>query len=270
MQHGERIGQGRTAEIFTWGDGEVLKLFRPEFSSPMVSAHEAKLARAVFAAGAPSPAVGELVEVDGRAGVIYERVDGPSLEAQATTKPWLIPRVARTLAETQIAVHACALTTLPPLRELLQQRIRQASPLTPALRAAALRALDRLPDGSALCHGDFHPGNVLLSARGPLVIDWENAASGHPAADVARTIVLLRMGWVYAKSPTRQALLRGAIALLLRFYLGRYRQLRPITRQEISAWALPITAARLSEHIPQEEPHLLALVARLAAQAGAS
>ncbi len=78
------------------------------------------------------------------------------------------------------------------------------------------------------------------------------------------------MGWVYAKSPAQQALLRGAIAFLLRWHLRRYCQLRPTTRQEISAWSLPVTAARLSENISQEEPHLLALVARLAAQADAS
>jgi uncharacterized protein (TIGR02172 family) len=222
MQYGARIGEGRTAEIFAWGDGEALKLFRPEFSSPAVSTHEAKLARAVFAAGAPSPAVGEVVEVEGRAGVIYERIAGPSLDAQVRAKPWLVPRVARVLAETQAAVHACVLPTLPPLREVLQERIREARPLTPALRAAALHALERLPDGSALCHGDFHVGNVLLSAHGPLVIDWENATSGYPLADGARTLLLLRMGWVYAKSPAQQRLLRGAIALLVACYLWRY------------------------------------------------
>jgi RIO-like serine/threonine protein kinase len=26
-------------------------------------------------------------------------------------------------------------------------------------------------------HGDLHPGNVMLTATGPLVIDWTNAAS---------------------------------------------------------------------------------------------
>lgn len=79
-----------------------------------------------------------------------------------------------------------------------------------------------------------------------------------------------RMGGVYAKSPAQQALLCGAIAFLLRWYLRCYRQLRPTTRQEISAWGLPVTAARLSEHIPQEEQHLLAMAARLAVQADTS
>ena len=270
MQPGPRIGQGRTAEIFTWGEDEVLKLFRPEFSSAEVSAHEAELARMIYAAGAPSPAIGDLVEIDGRAGIIYERIDGPSLEARVTANLWRIPEVARTLAETQVAVQSCSVPALQPLRDLLRWKIGHAAPLSAALRARALSALERLPDGTALCHGDFHLGNVLLSRRGPLVIDWENATNGHPLADVARTLVTLRLGWVYTKSPAQHMLLRGAITVLLAFYLHRYRQLRPAPRQELDAWMLPVAAGRLSEAIAEEQPHLLALVARLAAQAGKS
>jgi uncharacterized protein (TIGR02172 family) len=269
VEKGARIGQGRTAEIFVWGDKDVLKLFRPEFSSPAGSAYEAKLARAIFATGAPSPSVGEVVEVEGRSGIVYERIEGPSLEEQIRTRPWLIAHVARTLAETQAATHARALPTLPALRQTLLQRIQHATPLAPALRATAQSALERLPDGSALCHGDFHPGNVLLSSHGPLVIDWENATSGHPLADVARTLLLLRMGWLYAENPTRRLLRHRVTPMFIALYLRRYRQLHPATRQEIEAWALPVAAARLSEGVTHEESLLLKRVAQLAARSPA-
>jgi thiamine kinase-like enzyme len=41
-----------------------------------------------------------------------------------------------------------------------------------------------------LLHMDFHPGNVILSPRGPVVIDWAIARAGEPALDVAMTWVL--------------------------------------------------------------------------------
>src|SRR5262249_33964317 len=160
-----------------------------EFSSAGGGAHEAELARLIYAAGAPSPVIGDLVEVEGRAGIIYERIDGLSLEARVTGNLLLIPQVARTLAGTQGGGQSCSVPPLPPLRDLLRWKIEHATPLSAALRAQALSALERLPDGTALCHGDFHLGNVLLSQRGPLVIDWENATNGHPLADVARTLV---------------------------------------------------------------------------------
>lgn len=263
MQKGARIGAGRTAEIFAWGETEILKLFRQGYAGE-AAAHEAALAAAIQAAGAPCPTVGGLLEVEGRFGVIYERIDGPSLEAQIRARPWRFAPIAALFAETQAAAQSCVVPTLPSLRQELARRIERAAPLSADLRAAALQALEHLPDGSALCHMDFHLGNVLLSRRGPVVIDWENATCGHPLADVTRTLLLLQMGRVYPKSAIQRAAVRGVSAAFRAVYLRRYRQFRPASRAQITAWQLPVAAARLSEGITEEEPHLLALVARLA------
>lgn len=263
MEKGLRIAEGRTAELFAWDEQKVIKLFRDGWPAENAE-HEATIARAIYAAGVPSPAVYELVEVDGRSGLIYERMEGPSLKHVLISRPWLVARVARLLAETQTAVQSRSLSNLPSLRSVLAQRIRAASPLSAQLQAAALRALEKLPDGDALCHGDFHLGNVLLSPRGPLVIDWENVTQGDPLADIARTMLLMRMGSVYPKSAVQRGVFRGIIALLLKLYLRRYRQLRAVTPGQLAGWALPVAAARLCEGITVEEPHLLALVARLA------
>ena len=37
------------------------------------------------------------------------------------------------------------------------------------------------------CTGDLHPQNVILTADGPRIIDWEGAARGPAVADVAMT-----------------------------------------------------------------------------------
>jgi len=55
-------------------------------------------------------------------------------------------------------------------------------------------------------HLDLHPANVLLSARGPVVIDWTNAREhGDPAMDDALTWLILRVhagrlpAWLFAR-----------------------------------------------------------------------
>jgi aminoglycoside phosphotransferase (APT) family kinase protein len=56
------------------------------------------------------------------------------------------------------------------------------------------RILERLPDGEALCHGDFHPGQVTLSEGRAAVLDWNGAKRGDALFDYARTRVLLSFG----------------------------------------------------------------------------
>ncbi len=251
------FARGRTAEVFAWKDGQVLKLFYDWVPSTWVET-EAKVSRAVCEAGLPAPAVEGVVEADGRHGIVFERVEGPSMLAEWKSKPWVLVRSARQLGELHAAIHALPGAGLPAYRERLEGGIRAVQALPAHLKEAALSALARLPDGDALCHGDFHPDNVIMAARGPIIIDWMTAVRGNPLADVARTSLLLRLG---ALPPgTRGAwLIEIGRNLYHTIYLRRYLQLRPASREAIAAWQMPVAAARLNENVP-ENPQLLALV----------
>lgn len=268
-QHGgrERIGLGRTAEIYAWGSGRVLKLFLDWCPASWVD-YEAQVARAVHATGMPSPAVLDVVEVDGRRGIVYERVDGVSMLSEFRSKLWRLAGLGRLLAELHAQMHGRSQARmpaerpgLPSLRERLERKIGEAKPLPETLKEGALRALARLPEGDSLCHGDFHPENVLMTARGPVVIDWTDATIGNPLADVARTSLLLQSSTLPPEMPASTRLLLKAIRSRFHsIYLKRYLQLRPASRAELAAWRLPVAAARLSEGIKEEEGRLLAII----------
>jgi aminoglycoside phosphotransferase (APT) family kinase protein len=183
------IAEGRTAELFAWDAGHVLKLYR-EWCPPDWVEHEARVARAVTEANIPTPAAGEIVEVNGRRGLVYERVSGGSMLEDLNRHPWLLFRHARSLAELHVQINGLSITGLPSFKGGLEHAIRSAQSLPDDLRQRALLALENLPEGQSLCHGDFHPGNVLLTAQGPIVIDWMTAKSGSPWADVSRTSLL--------------------------------------------------------------------------------
>lgn len=72
------FAEGRTAQVYRWDESHVLKLYR-EWCPPDWVEYEARVARAIHAAGVASPAAGDIVEVDGRRGLIYERLEGPSM-----------------------------------------------------------------------------------------------------------------------------------------------------------------------------------------------
>jgi hypothetical protein len=187
---GPLIARGRTAELYAWGEGQALKLFY-DWCPPDWAKHEADVVRIEGRTGLPMPKLIDAAEINGRPGLIYERVDGPSMLESFKTRPWRLGGHARELAGLHAAVHKQSGAGLAPLRADLVRAIEQAKEAAPDLKQDALRILDRLPDGTALCHFDFHPQQVLRSAQGWVIIDWITGVQGHPAADVARTVILL-------------------------------------------------------------------------------
>jgi uncharacterized protein (TIGR02172 family) len=252
------IAQGRTAEIFSWDSGHVLKLYFDWCPSNWVE-YESRIAHAVHSAGIPTPAAGEIVEVNGRRGLIYERVEGVSMLQELNSRPWNLLRHARSLADLQIKIHRQSITGLPSYKEQLQHAIGRTPHLSDGLRDRYLYQLVSLPDGETLCHGDFHPGNILITRNGPVVIDWMTACSGCRWADVARTSLLLTIGPKGAVNLVSPLLL-FAIRFFHRVYLNRYLETIPDKENELKRWAPVIAAARLNEDIAPEREALLEIV----------
>src|ERR1700692_3967834 len=75
---GGKIGEGAFADVHAWAPGQVGKLFKAGLR-PRVSRWEARMTRAVFAAGGPAPEVLGEVTLEGRFGIVLPRLDGPTL-----------------------------------------------------------------------------------------------------------------------------------------------------------------------------------------------
>ena len=256
---GPRIAAGRTAEVFLWKNSRILKLFLEGFPARLVE-YEARVTGAAHDAGLPVPAVEGVVEIDGRTGIVFERIDGTTIDGPELAVPWTGARYARMFAELHVAVHSCELPDATSQRERLEQDIRKAPGLPADTREGVLNALRQLPDGNVLCHSDLHPGNVMMSSRGLIIIDWMTAARGNPLADVARTSLVLRIGTRAGVGALERRISNFFGSRFCSAYLRKYLELRPVSRREISAWLTVIAAARLAEPIPEERQRLLALI----------
>jgi aminoglycoside phosphotransferase (APT) family kinase protein len=260
---GDPLGLGRTAEVFARGEDEVVKVLRPGFPD-LLGEHEAAVAALVAAAGVGAPRFVGTTRIEGRFGIVYERLVGPSMLDRLARNPWEIDRLARRFADLHAIMHGANGAGLPGQKAEVRRMIERAAARLPdGARQAALSRLDGLPDGDAICHGDMHPGNVLVTARGAIVIDWMTASRGNPAGDVARTLFLLGHGGVPPHLPRVQRSLVGLVRRRFRgVYLRQYRRLRPLDQREVDAWRLPILAARLGEEIEAEPAALDVLIQR--------
>jgi len=252
------IAQGRTAEIFVWDDRHILKLYR-DWCPPDWVDYEARIARAIYESGIPSPAAGEIIEVNGRRGLIYERLDGVSMLQDLNARPWMLLKHARSLAELQVKINQQSITGLPSYKDRLRHDIDNTPHLNDGLRNKALLMLEALPDGKSVCHGDYHPGNVIITKNGSVVIDWMTASAGNPWADVTRTSLLLSIGAKAARKQVRP-IIRMFVSLYHRTYLNRYRMLVPEIGNELNRWMPVIAAARLNEDIVPERGALIKMV----------
>ncbi|WP_420629340.1 phosphotransferase family protein [Candidatus Leptofilum sp.] len=256
LELGSPIAYGATAEIYAWEEGQILKLFFDWFGRENIE-YEARMARAVYASGLPVPAVGEMVVVNGRIGLIYERVAGKSLFEVMPSKPWTIFRYARRMAEMHVEMHANPLEPeIPRQRERLVRKIKAAKALPDALRVRVLATLAKMPDGNQICHGDFHPGNVMASPQSEIIIDWIDATRGNPLADLARSSIIALGAAASSQTPKRTD--KMFVRLFHRLYLRHYFSLRSEGRGEYGRWLPIVAAARLSENIPELEQWLLA------------
>lgn len=140
------------------------------------------------------------------------------------------------------------------------------APAPPELKATALRELSALPEGDRVCHGDFHPGNVLVSGSRFVVIDWTNATSGHPVGDIALSCLLLLHAEPLA-GPTRSRLLGLGRAWVERAYLSEYSRVRTIDPVQLTRWIPILAVARLSENIVGERQILIELARKVFAAA---
>ncbi len=257
---GPLLGRGRTAEIYAWGEGQVIKLFLEGWPEEAIS-HEEEVARLVTALGLAAPKLLGRAQVGRRTGLLYERIEGPSMLQALCRTPWRFVRYAERFAALHAAMHRQTQPGLPSYKEGLAQRIRRAPLLTEAQKGIILSYLEALPEGDAVCHGDFHPDNILMAPRGPVVIDWNDAKRGHPAGDVARTILLFRAPLALeGLSGPKRWLLAAAKGAFLRAYLRAYRRLHPLSPRDVERWMLPVAAARLAEGIPGEAGFLLAII----------
>lgn len=221
----ELLARGRDGDIYAYAPGLVLRKTRDGRSIE----HEARIMAYAREHGYPVPDVHEV-----RAGgseIVMERIDGPMMMDALLKRPWTMASSFRLLADLHDRLHALpAPEWLPDMRD----------------------------GGDRLLHLDLHPLNVMMGSRGPIVIDWTNAARGDPLTDVALTYVLLTCPRVPAPRAVQlllQPLRRAMAGVFAKRYRGAAFDARLIEAAELK---------QLDDHMqPDEIEAMRALAARV-------
>ena len=245
---GELVARGTRSSIRAYGRGAVVKV--PHRSTPDEWIEwEAQYADDVRAVGAPVPRLLGVERLGGRAASVWEHIQGSSMWQRVVDRPAESGSLGRLLADVQ-----CTLLELVPPVTLPRQRDRLVTKISisaATIDASLIRALDLIPArvvSPRLCHGDLHPSNIIMSDRGPVIVDWFDASRGDPIADVARTsMTLLSDG---ARPPRH---LPGSntqtLAMLTDAYLAQLRGRLAFSEEHLAKWQAVQAAARIAEGV---------------------
>jgi aminoglycoside phosphotransferase (APT) family kinase protein len=236
-----------TALAPEWRRPLVLRV-KPDGASLDDARREAAIQGWVAARGYPAPRVLAVLEPDERSGrpaQVMERAPGEVMLTALLRRPWGARRATHQLASLHAQLHRLPVDGFPADDDLVDRRLRLVRQVVGELDdkdlCAALHAVEslgpRLRDAPpSVCHGDFHPLNVVVSGSGAVVIDWTDAGIGDRHGDVARTRVLFDVAHIAATNRTERRVLRHAGPLLGRAYLGAYGRLAGLDRHRVDLW----------------------------------
>src|ERR1700751_353057 len=112
---GRLVAIGQRAEVFEWGS-RVVKLYRP-VAAKNTAFREAAIHAAVEALGHPVPTVWCVQEIDGRWGIVFDRVSGVSFAEQMRGDVGAIPEYLQLLSRLHARIHAHAASELSKLKD---------------------------------------------------------------------------------------------------------------------------------------------------------
>jgi aminoglycoside phosphotransferase (APT) family kinase protein len=233
---GNPIAIGNTAKLYLF-DNKIVKVFN-EHLPHTESLNEAKKQEFAYSCGLNVPKVLEITEINGRQAIIMEYVKGQTIGNLLINNMELAEHYINVCVKVQQTIHAVDddLDLLEPMSEKLHRQIKFVHNLDEKQKDSLLRRLDSLEFEPRLCHGDFHPFNLIMSNDNVKIIDWVDSSSGDIRADVYRTYLLFSQSSVE----------------LAEMYLRIYCKNTGLSPDEVFQWAPIIAGARLSEHVSSE------------------
>lgn len=267
---GNKIAEGACSEVFEWEDGSKILKWAKANTNDDAMKREYEMNCILWDGGLPIAQPFELVELDGRIGIVFERVHGETIMvrfirnalslAETEGKPGggeEIRMMARELAR----IHQSSGVQLPTLqRDMLVYSIHNPSFLTTAEKVAVIALLNDLPVKLVPCHGDPNPYNMLVRSDGSVaVIDWMCASMGNPEADLAEFILMMRYAILPPDIPEYVGKQFDRLReYMIEVFMDEYEQHADISYEDVQPWIIPVAARKLNaDGIIEEEKTLL-------------
>lgn len=226
-------------KIYKSGD-KLIKLFDKNYSKSSILNEALNHAR-VEETDLNVPQIRSIEVVDGKWAIVLDFIEGETLQSLMKKHPEKEDEYLELFVDLQRTVLSKKVPMLNKLKDKMNSKI-SAADLDATTRYELHTRLDSMPKHNNLCHGDFNPSNVIITADGtPYVIDWAHATQGNASADVARSYLLFYL---------------AGEENLAKKYLKLYCKKSDTAIQYVQRW-IPIVAASRLVKAPESEKEFL-------------
>ncbi len=221
-----------------------IKVFDEDYSKADVLNEALNHAR-IEETGLSIPHLHEVSTYDGKWMLVYDFIEGKTLNQIVKEDRDNYDKYLELFVNLQLEIHSKRSPLLTKLKDKMSRKIELTN-LDATTRYELHTRLESMPKHNKVCHGDFAPGNIIITPEGqPFIIDWAHATQGNASADVARTYLLFH--------------LKGDVDGAEK-YLNLFSKKSDTAKQYIQKW-LPIVAASQSvKGKPEEREFLLSWV----------
>ena len=170
--------------------GRTIKLFVENYSKANILNEAVNQAR-IEETSINVPSLLEVTKINNRWALISEYIEGTTLEELMNNNPEKEDEYLNLFVDTQIKVLAERAPLLGRIKDKMKRKITTTDIIDNSTKYELLQRLESMPTEYSVCHGDFHPSNMVIKGDGGIyIIDWAHVTQGSPVFDGARTYLL--------------------------------------------------------------------------------
>ena len=185
----EVIGRGACGECYRIDDETILKLYYGD-ADPAFIEHEKSLSKKAFVMGIPTAISYDIVEANGRKGVVYELIKSKTLGELIRTDDSKLDEYVAMYVDICKKVNSIHTNDpeIPSFKEANRADIANVTGITDREREMLYRFIDSVPEGDTCIHGDLNINNIMVQDGECCLIDMGELSTGMPMFDLSRIL----------------------------------------------------------------------------------
>lgn len=237
----ELIAKRKNKEIYADND-RVVKLYVEGHSQSDILNEALNQSRVQEYSNLNIPKLIEVGKIENRWAIVSERIEGKTISELMKENPENIDNYLNLFVDIQLTILSNEVPLLNRIKEKFTRKLENATNIDENTKYELLQRLQGMKNHQKLCHGDYHPSNVIVKDDGTIyVIDWAHVTQGNASADAARTYLLF--------SIDKQEELAEK-------YLNLFASKSGIEKSHIQRWIPIVAATQMTKNIPEEQEFL--------------